>query len=506
MSKEILMVVDAIANEKGIGKAIVFEAIELALATATRRRYREEVDIRVSIDTKTGDYQTYRRWLVVADDEPLEMPEQQLSYSQAQQKNSELTVGDYYEELIPSEDFGRIAAQAAKQVIVQKVREAERMQVVKDYRNRVDEILTGTIKKVIRDGFIIDLGNNAEALLSRDETIPKDNFRLNDRVRAVLYEVLNEGRGPHLLLSRTRPMMLEQLFRIEVPEIAEQLITIKGVARDPGSRAKIAVKTNDGRIDPVGACVGMRGARVQAVSNELNGERADIVLWDDDPVQLVINVMAPAEISSIVMDEDTHTMDIAVAESQLAQAIGRSGQNIRLASELTGWTLNVMTEQEASTKQQVEQSSLVHLFMDKLEVDEDLSKVLVEEGFSSVEEIAYVPLQEMLNIEGFDEDIVSELRKRAKDVLLNMALSSEEHVAMKPPSVDLIELEGMDSHLAYLLAQHNITDRETLAEQAVDDLLAIEGMDAERAAKLIMAARAHWFTEDIEDEDSNPAS
>ncbi|WP_288372347.1 transcription termination factor NusA, partial [uncultured Marinobacter sp.] len=394
---------------------------------------------------------------------------------------------------IDNPDFGRIAAQAAKQIIVQKVREAERAQIVDQYQHRVGELINGTVKKVTRDNVIVDLGNNAEGLLPKDQLIGREIMRMGDRVRAILHAVRPENRGPQLMLSRTIPEMLIELFRIEVPEIAEDLIEIRGAARDPGSRAKIAVKTNDRRIDPVGACVGMRGSRVQAVSNELGGERVDIVLYDDNPAQLVINAMAPAEVASIVMDEDRHTMDVAVAEDNLAQAIGRNGQNVRLATELTGWTLNVMTEEEAGERQEQEYNRLVEHFTAHLDVDEEFAGVLIEEGFTSIEEVAYVPMEEMLAIEGFDEDTVSELRRRAKDVLLNQALASEEALEGAEPAEDLLNMEGMDRGLAFKLAGMGVRTMEDLAEQSVDDLLDIEGMDEERAGQLIMIARAPWF-------------
>ena len=394
-----------------------------------------------------------------------------------------------------SVEFGRIAAQTAKQVIVQKVREAERAQVVSEYLPKVGELVAGSVKKVTRDAVIVDLGNNAEALLGRESLIPRETFRVGDRLRALLLEVRPDARGPQLILSRTSPKMLVELFKIEVPEIAEQVIEIRGAARDPGSRAKIAVKTNDGRIDPVGACVGMRGSRVQAVSGELAGERIDIVLWDDNPAQLVVNAMSPAEVASIVVDEDDHSMDIAVGEDNLAQAIGRGGQNVRLASELTGWTINIMTQEEAAAKQQAEASNYVAEFMAALGVDEDMAGVLAEEGFTTLEEIAYVPMEEMLSIEGFDEELAHELRNRAKDALLTKAIAAEEKLGDVEPAADLLELEGMDRRLAYKLASHKIITREDLAEQAIVDLLDIEDIGNDRAAALIMAARAPWFAE-----------
>lgn len=495
MSKEILMVAEAVSNEKGVARDVIFEAMEQALATATRKRYDEEADIRVSINPVDGSYKSFRRWEVVDDNFEEFDAGMHLYQDQAEEKDSELKIGDFYEEPVENAEFGRIAAQTAKQVIVQRVRDAERAQVVAQYEGRVGELVNGSVKKVTRDNIIVDLGGNAEAVLPRDQLVSREVFRVNDRVRAVLREISTEGRGPQLLLSRSAPEMLTRLFELEVPEIAEQTIEIRAAARDPGVRAKIAVKTNDGRMDPVGACVGMRGARVQAVSNELGGERVDIILWDDNPAQLVINALAPAEVESIVVDEDTNTMDVAVDEENLAQAIGRSGQNVRLASELTGWNINVMSEEEAVAKQQEESASYVEVFMKTLDVDEDVSAVLVEEGFTTIEEVAYVPLEELAGIEGFDEDIANELRARAKDALLTQALASEESMDGGEPAEDLLAMDGMDEKLAQELAKLNICTMEDLAEQAVDDLLDIEGMNEERAAALIMTARAPWFEE-----------
>ncbi|WP_148864171.1 transcription termination factor NusA [Marinobacter fonticola] len=493
MSKEILLVVEAVSNEKGVEKEVIFEAIELALATAAKKRYEEEeADIRVQIDRKTGEYETFRRWLVV-DNEAVPALGTELTMQEAEEIDTSLQPGDVHEEKVESVSFGRIGAQAAKQIIFQKVREAERMKIVDSYRDRVGELVSGTVKKVTRDNVIVDLGANAEALLPRDQLIPRETFRMGDRVRALLLEIRTDHRGPQLILSRTNPAMLIELFRIEVPEIAEELIEIRGAARDPGSRAKIAVKTNDRRIDPVGACVGMRGSRVQAVSNELGGERVDIVLWDDNPAQLVINAMAPAEVASIVMDEDRQTMEVAVAEDNLAQAIGRNGQNVRLASELTSWTLNVMTEEEAGERQEQEYNRLLNNFTENLDVDEELAGFLIEEGFTSLEEVAYVPMDEMLAIEGFDEDTVTELRRRAKDRLLNQALASEEALEGNEPADDLLSMDGMDRSLAFKLAGMGIRTMDDLAEQSVDDLMQIEDMDEERAGQLIMTARAPWF-------------
>ena len=489
MSKEVLLVVESVSNEKGVPPGVIFEALELALATATKKRYEEDVDLRVSINRHNGSYETFRRWTVV-EDEDYQLPDSHLTVEDAQEEHPGVKAGEVIEEKIESIEFGRIAAQTAKQVIVQKVREAERAQVVDAYREKVGEIISGTVKKVTRDSVIVDLGNNAEALLPREHIIPRETFRMGVRLRALLKEIRTENRGPQLMLSRTDPQMLIELFRIEVPEISEQLIDVMAAARDPGSRAKIAVRSKDKRIDPQGACIGMRGSRVQAVSGELGGERVDIVLWDDNPAQFVINAMAPAEVASIIVDEDSRTMDIAVAEDNLAQAIGRGGQNVRLASQLTGWTLNVMTEADINAKQQAETGDIIQRFIDELDVDEELAQVLVEEGFTSLEEVAYVPMEEMLNIDGFDEDIVNELRTRAKDRLLTRAIATEEQ---KSPSEDLLTLDGMDPQLASVLAQRGVVNREELAEQSIDDLLDINGMTEERAGKLIMAARAHWF-------------
>lgn len=494
MSKEILMVADAVSNEKGVGKEVIFEAIELALATATKKRYDEESTIEVEIDRKTGEYITTRSWEVVADDVMAELGTQ-FTTEEADEKDTALKIGDVYSEVVENVGFGRIAAQTAKQVIVQKVREAERAQVVEEYRDRMGELISGAVKKVTRDSIIVDLGGNAEGLLPRDQLVGREVFRMGDRVRALLLDVRSETRGPQLYLSRSCPEMLVELFKIEVPEISEQVIELKAAARDPGSRAKIAVTTNDGRIDPVGACVGMRGSRVQAVSNELGGERIDIVLWDDNPAQFVINAMSPAEIESIVVDEDTGSMDVAVDEENLAQAIGRSGQNVRLASELTEWTINVMGVEEWAAKQEQEAGSYIDLFVKALDVDEDVAGVLAEEGFTTLEEVAYVPLEEMAGIDGFDEDIAEELRSRAKDALLTQALATEEKLDTEPAE-DLLTMEGMDKHLAYLLASRGIVTMDDLAEQAVDELLDIEDMDEAKAGALIMKAREPWFAEE----------
>ena len=447
----------------------------------------------MSIDRETGDYDTFRRWLVVESDEVRENPDAELTPEEVREQNLALEPGEYHEIEVDSVEFGRIAAQTAKQVIVQKVREAERAQVVEAYSGRVGELINGQVKRVTREALIVDLGNNAEAIMPREDWVPRELFRVGDRVRALLSEIRPEARGPQLVLTRTSSSVLIELFKIEVPEIADGVIEILAAARDPGSRAKIAVKTNDGRIDPVGACVGMRGSRVQAVSGELGNERIDIVLWDDNVAQLAINAMAPAEVASIVVDEETQSMDIAVSEDNLAQAIGRGGQNVRLASELTGWVLNIMTEEEASEKQEEEAGQIVTNFMEQLDVDEDVAVVLLEEGFTTLEEIAYVPLDEMLAIEGFDQEIVEELRSRARNVLTTQALADEATRIAEEPHEDLLSMEGMTTKLAYDLAAIGIVSMEDLAEQAVDDLMDIESMTAELAGEIIMTARAPWF-------------
>jgi N utilization substance protein A len=505
MNKEILLVVEAVSNEKGVDREVIFQAIEAALETATKKKAAEEIDVKVEINRKTGDYATFRRWLVIDDDAPLaDKGEDEgegssgsiaLPFTQAKTINPDVKVGDFVFQPMDSIEFGRIAAQKAKQVIIQKVLEAERAQIVSAYKEKIGQLIIGTVKKVLRDLVVLDLGNNAEAILLRTEMIPHEAVRVGDRVRAYLYDIHTDGtKTPQILISRTRANMLVELFKIEVPEIGEELIEVKAAARDPGSRAKIAVKTNDGRIDPIGACVGMRGSRVQAVSGELGGERIDIVLWDDNPAQLVINAMSPAEVASIVVDEDTHTMDIAVKSDQLSQAIGRHGQNVRLASDLTGWTLNVMTEEEANAKSAEEGEKVLALFQEKLGVDNQVATTLVNEGFSSLEEIAYVPLQELLEIDGFDQPIVNTLRERAKAVLLTQAIAEEQALEVEPAQ-DLLEMEGMDKEMAYQLAGHGIVTREDLAEQSIDDLLEIGEIDEDRAAKLIMTARKIWFDE-----------
>ncbi|MFT5396139.1 MAG: N utilization substance protein A [Gammaproteobacteria bacterium] len=504
MNKEILMVVDVVCNEKGVAKDIIFEAIELALASATKKRNREDIESRVSIDRETGDYDTFRSWEVV-DDEPesLEAPTRQVSLKEAKEKQADIEIGQFIEEPMASVEFGRIAAQAAKQVIVQKVREAERAQVIDAYEDRVGEMVSGVVKRSERSGVIMDLGKNAEAFIPREELIPREAVRPGDRIRAYLKEVKPEiTRGPQLFLSRTAPELLIELFKIEVPEINEGMIDIINGARDPGARAKIAVKANDPRIDPIGACVGMRGSRVQAVSNELGGERVDIILWDDNPAQFVINAMAPAEVASIMVDEDAHTMDVAVDEENLSQAIGRGGQNVKLASELTGWELNVMSVAQADEKSEAEAETLSAMFKEHLGVDEEVAIILVQEGFSSIEEVAYVPEKEMLAIEEFDDDLVNELRGRAKDIMLTRAIANEEKLGDEKPAEDLLTMEGMDEALAFELASKGVICMEDLAEQSVDELMDITGVDKDRAGELIMTARIPWF----ESEESNSES
>ncbi len=494
MSKEIMMVVDAVSNEKGVDKEVIFEALEAALASATRKKHGEEWDVRVSINRKTGDYDTFRRWKVFADDSnELEVPDRELRLEDALDVDKKAIVGGYVEEPMESVSFGRIAAQQAKQVIVQKVREAERAQVVDAYQDRVGQLVSGVVKRVDRNGIYVDLGGNAEGFVSRQDMIMREQVKPQDRIKAYLKEVRSEPRGPQLFLTRSAPEFLIELFKLEVPEVGQGLINILGAARDPGIRAKIAVKSNDNRVDPVGACVGMRGSRVQAVSNEIAGERVDIIPFDENPAQFVINAMSPAEVISIVVDEDSHSMDIAVSEEKLSQAIGRGGQNIRLASQLTGWELNVMTESDAEAKSESEARSLVENFMKQLDVDEDVATILVQEGFSTVEEVAYVPQAELIAIEDFSEDIVKELRSRARDVLLTQAIASEESLDSQLPADDLLLLEGMQPDLALALASRGVRTREDLAEQAVDDLLDIQGLTAEEAGKLIMKAREHWF-------------
>ncbi|GAA6184599.1 MULTISPECIES: transcription termination factor NusA [Alteromonadaceae] len=497
MNKEILLVAEAVSNEKQVPKEKIFEALEYAIASATKKKNEGEIEVRVNIDRETGDFDTFRRWLVIPDDQVQENPYAEITFSAAQVDEPEIQLGEFIEDQIESIKFDRITTQTAKQVIVQKVREAERAQMIAEYEDRVGDLVTGTVKKVNRDNVIVDLGNNAEGVIYRDDMLPRETFRPGDRVRGLLYVIRPEARGAQLFISRTHPDMLVELFRIEVPEIAEETLEIKAAARDPGSRAKIAVKTNDKRLDPVGACVGMRGSRVQAVSGELGGERVDIVLWDENPAQFVINAMAPAEVASIVVDEDAGSMDVAVEADNLAQAIGRSGQNVRLASQLTGWTLNVMTVEDLNSKHEEENSKVLGVFINSLDIDEDFAAVLVDEGFTTVEEIAYVPANELLAIEGFDEDMVEELRGRARAALTTQALANEESLEASEPKEELLNLEGMERHVAYVLASRGITDLEGLAEQGTDEISDIEELDEEKAGQLIMAARnIVWFSEE----------
>tara|TARA_B100001057_G_scaffold11408_1_gene10852 strand:+ start:1458 stop:2957 length:1500 start_codon:yes stop_codon:yes gene_type:complete len=499
MSKEILTVVEVVSNEKGVEKDVIFGAIEAALASAAAKKHEEDIDARVQIDRKTGEHETFRRWMVFEDESTeLEFPDQELRMIDAVDIDENATPGEYVEVPIDSVEFGRITAQMAKQVIVQKVREAERDQVTDEYKDRVGELLSGLVKRVDRNGAYIDLGGNAEGFIPRENLIPREAIRMHDRVKAILAEVKDEPRGPQLILTRTSPQFLIELFKIEVPEVGQGLIEILGAARDPGLRAKISVKSNEPRIDPVGACVGIRGSRVQSVSNELAGERVDIILWNDNPAQYVINAMSPAEVISIVVDEDAHSMDVAVEEEKLSQAIGRGGQNIRLASELTEWELNVMTEVDADMKNEQETRGLIELFSGQLDVDEEVALILVQEGFASVEEVAYVPASELMQIEEFDEDIVDELRNRARDVLLTQAIVAEEIIENAEPADDLLELKGVTKSLASKLASKGVITREDLAELASDDLIEIEDMEKEKADALIMDARSHWFDEDEE--------
>lgn len=496
-NKEILLVVDAVSNEKGVAKEVIFQAIEAALAMATRKGHDMEIDAHVVIDRQTGDYETFRQWTIVEDnEEELESPNTHIKLADAKLKQADAEVGGYIRELMESVEFGRIAAQTAKQVIVQKVREAERAQVVDQYREKLGQMIHGTVKRVERGNVTLDLGGNAEALIPREEMIPRESFRTGDRVRGYLKEINPENRGPQLIVSRVAPELLIELFRLEVPEISDGMIEIKGAARDAGLRAKIAVVAKEARIDPVGACVGMRGSRVQAVTNELAGERVDIILWNEDPARYAINAMAPAEALSIVVDEDAHSMDIAVADEQLSQAIGRGGQNVRLASQLTGWELNVMSASDADQKAETEIGTLIQVFMKDLDVDEDVALILAQEGFSSLEEVAYVPEQEMLDIEEFDADIVEELRSRARDVLLTRAIANEEQLESAEPAEDLLGMEGMTKELALTLASKGIVTLDDLADQSVDELTEIGSIDEQNAAALIMKARESWFSDE----------
>jgi transcription termination/antitermination protein NusA len=493
MSREILLLVDALAREKNVNRDVVFGALEMALASATKKRFSEDVDVRVEIDQNTGDYRAFRRWHVVPDETPEWNTAQMLSLEEAQDRKPDAQMDEYLEEPIENVPFGRIGAQTAKQVILQRIRDAEREQILNDFLARGDELVTGSVKRMERGNAIVESGR-LEALLPREQMIPKENLRIGDRVRAWVMKIDRGARGPQLILSRTAPQFIMKLFELEVPEIEEGLLEIKSAARDPGVRAKIAVHTNDRRIDPIGTCVGMRGSRVQAVTQELAGERVDIVLWSADPAQFVIGALAPAEVSSILVDEEKHAMDVVVDEENLAIAIGRSGQNVRLASELTGWTINLMTEEESNQKQAEESTRVRELFMQRLDVDEEVANILIQEGFSTLEEVAYVPINELLEIEAFDENTVNELRNRARNALLVQAIASEEQVEGVEQS--LLKLEGMDTELAAKLAEGGVKTRDDLADLAVDELSEMTGIEDERAKALIMAARAHWFEQE----------
>src|SRR4051812_22377288 len=489
MNREPLLLVDALAREKNVPKDIVFTALESALASATKKRFTDEIDARVSIDRETGDYETFRRWTVVPDEEH-EEPAHQLAITDALERDPNLKLGDIVEEPLEPIEFGRIGAQAAKQVILQKIRDAEREQILNDFLEREDNLLTGTVKRIERGNVIVESGR-IEGVIPRDQMIQKEMLRVGDRVRAYVMKIDRTAKGPQLILSRIAPQLLVRLFELEVPEIEEGLIEIKAAARDPGVRAKIAVKSNDPRLDPQGTCIGMRGSRVTAVTNELAGERVDIVLWSDDPAKLVVNALAPAEISSIVVDEEKHSMDVVVDEENLAMAIGRSGQNVRLASELTGWEINLMGVEESQQKHQQESEKIRALFMERLDVDQEVADILIGEGFSTLEEIAYVPMNEMLEIDAFDEDTVNELRSRSRNALLTEAIAREESV--EHVAEDMLSLEGMDTETAGVLAAKGVTTRDALADLAGDELVELTGMSPDRAQDLIMKARAHWF-------------
>ncbi|AZG09305.1 transcription termination/antitermination protein NusA [Pigmentiphaga sp. H8] len=489
MSREILLLVDALAREKNVTRDVVFGALESALASAMKKLYKEDVDIRVAIDRETGDHEAFRRWLVVPDEAGLQMPDQQTLLSEAREVVPNIELDDYVEEALEPIEFGRIGAQAAKQVILQRIRDAEREQLLNDFLERGESIVSGTIKRMDKGDAIIEIGK-VEARLPRSEMIPKENLRVGDRVRAYLKGIDRQARGQQIILSRATPLFIAQLFENEVPEIEQGLLELKGAARDPGVRAKIAVVAHDRRIDPIGTCVGMRGSRVQAVRNELGGEQVDIVLWSEDPAQFVIGALAPANVQSIVVDEDRHAMDVVVDEDNLAIAIGRSGQNVRLASELTGWQINIMTPDESQAKQEQEHSSLRETFMSKLDVDQEVADILIEEGFTGLEEIAYVPIQELLEIEAFDEDTINELRNRARNALLTEAIAQEERVET---AQDLLSLEGVTPELAAKLAEGQVLTRDDLADLSVDELIELTGIDEEQAKQLIVRARAHWF-------------
>ncbi|MCE1183486.1 MAG: transcription termination factor NusA [Rhodocyclales bacterium] len=489
MSREMLLLVDALAREKNVNKEIVFGALEMALASATKKRIHDEADVRVVIDRSTGNFDSFRRWQVVADDEYVN-EYLQVPLSDARKDDPEIEAGDCLEEPLEPIDFGRIGAQAAKQVILQRIRDAEREQILNDFLARKEHVVSGTIKRMERGNAVVEAGK-IEALLPRDQMIPKENLRVGDRVKAYLLRIDRNARGPQIILSRTAPEFVIKLFDIEVPEIGDGLMELKACARDPGMRAKIAVKSNDPRVDPIGTCVGLRGSRVTAVRNEIGGENIDIVLWSADPAQFVIGALSPAEVSSIVVDEDKHAMDVVVDEDNLAIAIGRSGQNVRLASELTGWTINLMTQDESAKKSEAEYAVTRVMFMEKLDIDGELADLLIDEGFSTLEEVAYVPLAEMLEIEGLDEELVNELRNRARNVLLTEAIATEEK--LEGVSDDMMSLEGMSKEFAAKLAENGVKNRDDLAELAVDELMEMTGIDESRAKELILKARAHWF-------------
>ena len=490
MNRELLMLVEAISREKNVERDVVFGAVESALAQATKKLYEGDVDIRVAIDRDTGSYETFRRWHVVPDDAGLQLPDQEILLFEAREQIGDIDVDDYIEESVESVPIGRIGAMAAKQVILQKIRDAEREMLLNDFMSRGDKIFVGTVKRMDKGDIIVESGR-VEGRLRRSEMIPKENLRSGDRVRAMIMEVDLTLRGAPIILSRSAPEFMIELFRQEVPEIEQGLLEIKSCARDPGSRAKIAVVSHDKRVDPIGTCVGVRGSRVNAVTNELAGERVDIVLWSEDPAQFVIGALAPAEVSSIVVDEEKHAMDVVVDEENLAVAIGRSGQNVRLASELTGWQINLMTEEESNRKQQEESGRIKQHFMERLDVDEEVADILIEEGFSTLEEVAYVPINELLEIESLDEGTVNELRTRARNALLVAAIANEEKMEGIDP--ELLKLDGMDAQLATKLAEGGVRSRDDLADLAVDELSELSGLDEETAKKLIMAARAHWF-------------
>ena len=492
MSKEILMLADALAREKNVAKDVVFTALEQAIASASKKRFKGEADVRVAIDRETGEHEAFRRWQVVYEPD-LENEDNQIGITDARDEDPEVQIGDFIEEELEPIEFGRIGAQAAKQTILQKIRDAERDQILNDFLERNEKLINGTVKRVENHRVLIESGR-VEAALPRDQMIPKEAFRIGDRIRAYIHKIDRLQRGPAVIVSRTSPEFIKALFELEVPEIEEGLLEIKSAARDPGVRAKIAVFTNDRRIDPIGTCVGMRGSRVQAVTNELAGERVDIIIWSADPAQFVIGALAPAAVSSILVDEERHSMDVVVDEENLAIAIGRGGQNVRLASELTGWEINLMTVEESKKKHETETVAIRALFIEKLDVDEEVADILIAEGFSTIEEVAYVPIGEMLEIESFDEDTVNELRNRARNALLTDAIASEE--SLGGVNEDLLGLEGVTREMAARLAQSGVKSRDELAELAADELIEIAPMEESAARELIMRAREHWFAEE----------